>query len=192
MGLSAPASRVRSRSGRPCQRLRGGAVGLGLLVFVGHRGPVHEQELRPEQPDTVGAGGDGGADLVGPADVRGHLDRRPVRSSRPVRPPAPALLAAASGGDPVRPDAREGVGSRGRRRSRPDVAVEHHGRPLDQREDVRRRRPRSPGCPGSGPGPPRARWDRRGPWRCRASASGSRCAVSAGVRSAATRIPSVR
>ena len=78
MGLSAPASSVRISSGRSPSASAVSRYAASCSRSSGIADRAHEQELRPEQPDAVGAGGDRAHRVRRRADVRRHLDRHPV------------------------------------------------------------------------------------------------------------------
>ena len=130
----------------PAEPARDGRVGLGLLVLVGQLVAVEEQELRPQQPDALGALLDGRRCAVDVAQVREHVDapRRPA--SRRARRRARARRR----------------GARRRRRTAPGGAR----RPPGRGRRGRFPRPRRAGaaCPPARPaatGPARRRSARR-------------------------------
>ena len=56
--------------------LRDPAVQGSLLLEPGRDRAAHEQQLRPDEADPLGAGGGGGLGLVDRSDVGEHLDRQ--------------------------------------------------------------------------------------------------------------------
>ena len=185
-GLSAPASSVRTISGRPSsaraisRRVSACSSSLGSSARSRNRNSVRSSPT-PSAPELHGR-----RRLGRGAEVGEHLDPRSV--------PQGAGLRGARAGHPRRSAARRAAP---RRRAR-------HRLWLDRRPSRRRRR--AAGLPRGSRGPPRrgrdgrdararargsphARSPFRGRWRCR-DAPGSNVAVSAGVSSFAITIPS--
>ena len=77
-GLSAPASSVRTTSGRPSSAHGDLAQGLDLLVLVGQLRAVEEEELGAQQADALGAELDRRGRLGGRAEVGEDLHARAV------------------------------------------------------------------------------------------------------------------
>ena len=177
-GLSAPASSVRTISGRPSSA-RAISRSAATCSSSSGRLAVEEQELGAQQPDALGALLARRRDVLGAADVGEDLDpaavprRAPARCARCARQPRRRLALGAA---PL------GVARRARRRGR-------------RRRCPRRRRARAACPPGRPAARPRARprrgsrargrgsrvrgRRRRGRWRS-ATSSGSSAAVSAG------------
>ena len=96
-GLSAPASRVRTTSGRPSSATAIRLQRLRLLLFAGQFVAIQKQELGPQQPDALGPELDGPRSLAGGAEVGEHLER----GYRLALPRARRARERASCGSPV-------------------------------------------------------------------------------------------
>ena len=172
-GLSAPASSVRTTSGRPSSA-RGDLAQHGhLLVLVRRLGAVEEEELRAQQADPLGALGQRRPPPRPPSrgspttSTRRPVARRGRLAARGASASAAAASAAAPAALPLGEHRRVGGDVDGAR-----VAVEGQLGALRRPPAARRRaRPRR-GCRARGRGSRRARWRRRGRWRCRAPARG--------------------
>ncbi len=181
-GLSAPASRVRTSSGRSpsasaaARYAASCSSSSGMVSRSMKRNSVRNRPTPSAPPATAAATSSGSA------DVRGHLDRRAVarhrRLARRSRPPAAICAATRSRAA----SSRAIVSSSGSTWTSPAVAVERRGAcPRSSVSADRTRRPRRRGCRARARARPRARSGRRGRSRRRGRIAGSSPAVSAGV-----------